>query len=97
VLSLTLTGFAADSALAGGEGSKPHRRLGSIVAMLAGAPLGAWLLQWSPSTVIGLAALAVLGVAVVFAPAPAPGTAGDAGAAGHPSGSQPLWRRSRLP
>ncbi|TVT27472.1 DUF1275 domain-containing protein, partial [Amycolatopsis rhizosphaerae] len=34
VLTLTLTGLAADSVLAGGTGSKPHRRLGSVAAML---------------------------------------------------------------
>ena len=37
VLTLTLTGLAADSALAGGTGARPHRRLGSVAAMLAGA------------------------------------------------------------
>ncbi len=36
VLTLTLTGLTADSALAGGPGAKPHRRLGSVAAMLAG-------------------------------------------------------------
>ena len=30
VLTLTLTGLTADSALAGGPGAKPHRRLGSV-------------------------------------------------------------------
>jgi hypothetical protein len=30
VLTLTLTGLIADSALAGGPGAKPHRRLGSV-------------------------------------------------------------------
>lgn len=67
VLSLTLTGLAADSALVGGGGSRPHRRLGSIVAMLGGAAAGAGLLQVSPSAVIGLAAALAAGVAGVFA------------------------------
>jgi uncharacterized membrane protein YoaK (UPF0700 family) len=66
VLSLTLTGLAADSALAGGSGSKPHRRLGSIAAMLSGAAIGAGLLQVSPSGVIGIAAALSAVVAVVF-------------------------------
>ena len=34
VLTLTLTGLAADSALAGGSGARPARRLGSVAAML---------------------------------------------------------------
>jgi uncharacterized membrane protein YoaK (UPF0700 family) len=32
VLTLTLTGLAADSTLAGGPGAKPHRRLGSVAS-----------------------------------------------------------------
>jgi len=66
VLSLTLTGLAADSTLVGGGGSRPHRRLGSVAAMLAGAAIGAGLLQVSPSGVIGLAAALATGVAIVF-------------------------------
>jgi uncharacterized membrane protein YoaK (UPF0700 family) len=66
VLSLTLTGLAADNALVGGAGSRPHRRLGSVAAMLAGATIGAALLQVSPSGTIGLAAALAAGVAVVF-------------------------------
>ena len=53
VLTLTLTGLTADSALAGGPGAKPHRRLGSVAAMLAGAAAGAGILEWSPAAVIG--------------------------------------------
>jgi uncharacterized membrane protein YoaK (UPF0700 family) len=67
VLSLTLTGLAADSALVGGSGSRPHRRLGSVAAMLAGAAIGAGLLQLSPSGAIGLAAALAGAVAVAFA------------------------------
>lgn len=43
VLTLTITGMAADSTLAGGTGSKAGRRLTSVVAMLAGALAGAAL------------------------------------------------------
>jgi len=67
VHSLTLTGWAADSTLVGGAGSRPHRRLGSVAAMLAGATIGAGLLQVSPSGVIGMAAALAAGVALVFA------------------------------
>ncbi|HEY1675043.1 MAG TPA: DUF1275 family protein, partial [Streptosporangiaceae bacterium] len=45
VLTLTITGIAADSALAGGPGSKAGRRLVSIAAMLAGAAIGAVLIR----------------------------------------------------
>jgi uncharacterized membrane protein YoaK (UPF0700 family) len=63
VLTLTLTGLAADSALAGGSGAKPHRRLGSVAAMLGGAAAGAGILQWSPTAVIAVAAVLVAAVA----------------------------------
>ncbi|MEU1196779.1 YoaK family protein [Streptomyces sp. NPDC005813] len=43
VLTMTLTGLAADSRLGGGQGSRSPRRTASVVAMLAGAVLGAWL------------------------------------------------------
>jgi uncharacterized membrane protein YoaK (UPF0700 family) len=45
VLTLTITGIAADSKLAGGPGSKAGRRLVPVVAMLAGALLGAALIR----------------------------------------------------
>ena len=66
VLTLTITGLAADSALAHGPGAKPHRRLGSIAAMLAGAAAGAAILQWSSTAVVALAAVLVAAVAVAF-------------------------------
>jgi uncharacterized membrane protein YoaK (UPF0700 family) len=43
VLTLTLTGIAADSHLAGGPGGRPGRRFISVVAMFAGALIGALL------------------------------------------------------
>lgn len=43
VLTLTLTGIAADSRLAGGTGGHPARRLIAVTAMLTGALLGALL------------------------------------------------------
>jgi Protein of unknown function (DUF1275) len=67
VLTLTLTGLTADSALAGGPGARPYRRLGSVAAMLAGAGAGAGILQWwSPAVVIAVAATLVAAVAVAF-------------------------------
>jgi uncharacterized membrane protein YoaK (UPF0700 family) len=66
VLTLTLTGLAADSALARGPGAKPHRRLGSVAAMLAGAAAGAGIRQWSSTAVIAIAAALVAAVAGAF-------------------------------
>jgi uncharacterized membrane protein YoaK (UPF0700 family) len=43
VLTLTITGIAADSAVAGGQGSRAGRRLLSIATMLVGALIGATL------------------------------------------------------
>ncbi|MFD5065713.1 YoaK family protein [Streptomyces sp. NPDC058394] len=43
VLTLTLTGLAADSSLAGGSNPGFGRRLVSVLTLLAGALLGAWL------------------------------------------------------
>jgi uncharacterized membrane protein YoaK (UPF0700 family) len=43
VLTLTITGIAADSALAGGPGSKAGRRLIAVAVMLIGAVIGAAL------------------------------------------------------
>jgi hypothetical protein len=56
----------ADSALAGGPGAKPRRRLGSVAALLAGAAAGAGILQWSPTTVIAIAAALAAAVAGAF-------------------------------
>jgi uncharacterized membrane protein YoaK (UPF0700 family) len=41
---MTLTGLAADAALAGGQGSKLGRRALSVAAMLLGASIGGLLL-----------------------------------------------------
>jgi uncharacterized membrane protein YoaK (UPF0700 family) len=43
VLTMTLTGLAADAALAGGHGSKLGRRALSVIAMLLGALIGGLL------------------------------------------------------
>ncbi len=76
VLTLTLTGLTADSALARGPGARPHRRLGSVAAMLAGAAGGAAALQWwPPAAVIAVAAALAAVVAGAFmtaVPAAAP-------------------------
>ena len=65
VLTLTLTGLAADSSFAGGSNPRPTRRLGSVVAMFAGALIGAVLvlhqgLVWPLAIACTIAVLAVV-------------------------------------
>ncbi|MBO9575767.1 MAG: DUF1275 domain-containing protein [Sphingobium sp.] len=43
VLTLTITGLAADSTLAGGTNPNWGRRVGSVLAIFMGAALGAWM------------------------------------------------------
>lgn len=57
VLTLTLTGIAADSSLAGGSNPRLLRRLAAVAAMLAGASTGAVMLSKAPSLVIAVAAV----------------------------------------
>jgi uncharacterized membrane protein YoaK (UPF0700 family) len=69
VLTRTLTGIAVD-ALAGGHGSALARRVLAVLAMLAGAIVGAMLvLHASPTAALGLAAglLAILSCAALLA------------------------------
>jgi uncharacterized membrane protein YoaK (UPF0700 family) len=70
VLTLTLTGLAADSVLGGGADAKLPRRLGSVVAMFAGAAIGAVLVRVSFSGVLALAGVLVTVAALMFAFAP---------------------------
>jgi uncharacterized membrane protein YoaK (UPF0700 family) len=57
VLTLTLTGIAADSQFAGGSGANTGRRLLSVAAMLLGATIGALLLlKVAPVASLALAA-----------------------------------------
>ncbi|HEV7584276.1 MAG TPA: YoaK family protein [Solirubrobacteraceae bacterium] len=64
VLTMTLTGLAADSPLFGGSGSGTTRRTASVLAMLAGALAGALLLDRSLilplATAVALTAAALL-------------------------------------
>jgi len=64
VLTLTITGLAADSSLAGGSDPRWQRRVMSIFLMFAGAFVGALLLRHSLVLPLGLATVsAVCGVA----------------------------------
>ena len=56
VLTMTLTGVAADSELAGGHGSKLGRRALSVAAMLLGALIGGLLLKVDNPAPLALAA-----------------------------------------
>lgn len=76
VLTLTLTGLAADSSLAGGENPNWARRVGSVVAIFVGAALGALLV-----TRTGLVVPLVLTGAAVLA--------GTAACALHPAARHP--------
>jgi len=63
VLTLTLTGLGADSSPAGGNDSNWQRRTGAVIAVFAGAAIGAYLLSH-----IGLfAPLALAGALVLSA------------------------------
>ncbi len=66
VLTLTVTGIGADSALGGGKGSKSGRRLISVAAMFLGALVGAALILHVRVAIPLIVALAiVVAVAVV--------------------------------
>ena len=69
VLTLTLTGIAADSRLAGGEGSEGWRRGSAVAAMLVGAVVGALLVKADLVLVLLAAALLTLVTWLVFMPA----------------------------
>jgi uncharacterized membrane protein YoaK (UPF0700 family) len=69
VLTMTLTGFAAESRAAGGSGKGSVRRLAAVVAMLAGAIGGALLLRTSVFIPIAVAAALALATAIVYVPA----------------------------
>ncbi len=81
VLTQTLTGLSAESVLGAGIGRKPHRKIGSVLTMFAGAAVGALLLQTTLAGVVGLAAVLVAGAAGVFALAPVPTALPDDSAA----------------
>jgi uncharacterized membrane protein YoaK (UPF0700 family) len=69
VLTMTLTGLAADSPLAGGDGKGSVRRIAAVLAMFGGALTGALLLK--TSLVLPLVAAAGLALAtwLVYKPA----------------------------
>ena len=66
VLTLTMTGLAADSGLAGGSNRGWARRAASVVTMVAGAAAGGWLLKYSLALPLALCGT-VSGVCAVAA------------------------------
>ncbi|MFE2062355.1 uncharacterized membrane protein YoaK (UPF0700 family) [Streptomyces sp. Ag109_O5-1] len=67
VLTMTLTGLASESRLGDGTGHRSPRRTASVVAMLVGATLGAWLVVHHDLGIPLLVAAAVSGVLAVIA------------------------------
>jgi len=67
VLTLTITGISADSAAAGGKGSKLGRRLVSIASMFAGGAAGAALVEHGHAAWALVCAAALLLVITVSA------------------------------
>jgi uncharacterized membrane protein YoaK (UPF0700 family) len=69
VLTMTLTGLAADSPLAGGSGKGTVRRLAAVIAMLLGAIGGALLLKTDLYLPLAVAAVLALATWLVYVPA----------------------------
>lgn len=68
VLTLTLTGLAADSTLAGGTNPNWQRRVASVIAICAGAAAGAWMVMtWDLAPPLLLAAALIGGAALLVA------------------------------
>jgi uncharacterized membrane protein YoaK (UPF0700 family) len=69
VLTLTITGIAADSSIANGNNPRLARRVASVVAMFLGAALGAVIIRYSISAALWLGtAISALCSAALFRP-----------------------------
>lgn len=66
VLTLGITGLAADSSLAGGTNPRWGRRIGSILTMFLGAILGVFLLKNSCALALGVCGMTSLACAVAI-------------------------------
>jgi hypothetical protein len=69
VLTTTLTGLAADSPLAGGTNPRIGRRVGSVLAMFAGASMGTVALRFGLTVPLVLGGACVLAATIVYAAA----------------------------
>jgi uncharacterized membrane protein YoaK (UPF0700 family) len=68
VLTLTITGLASDSRLAGGDGTNQRTRIAAVVMIFAGAALGAaMVLMWGLGPALLLSGAIVLIATLVFA------------------------------
>ena len=70
VLTLTLTGLAAESSLAGGNNPRIGRRVGSVLLMFAGAAIGTLLLRYGLALPLVLSSVCVLVATAAFAAFP---------------------------
>ena len=67
VLTLTITGIAADSSLAKGSNPRLLRRVSSVLAIFSGAAIGAVVIRYSVSAALALAAaISAVCCAVLF-------------------------------
>jgi uncharacterized membrane protein YoaK (UPF0700 family) len=66
VLTMTLTGLAADSTVAGGSGKGSVRRTSAILAMLAGAIAGALMLRTGLTLPLAVAAALALATCLAY-------------------------------
>jgi uncharacterized membrane protein YoaK (UPF0700 family) len=67
VVTMALTGLAADSSVAGGSNPRPVRRVFSVIALFAGALCGAFLLRYGVALPLLVTAACVLGTTAVYA------------------------------
>lgn len=72
LLTLTLTGLAADSSLAGGDNVRMGRRLLSVAAMFAGAAVGTLLLRQGLALPLAFSAACALVATYVAVSSPSP-------------------------
>lgn len=66
VLTLTLTGIAADSSLAGGKNPRIWRRVGSVMAMFVGAIAGTLLLKFGIALPLLVSGVCILVVTFIY-------------------------------
>jgi uncharacterized membrane protein YoaK (UPF0700 family) len=74
VLTLTITGLAADSSLASGNNPRWGRRIASVVAMFVGAAAGAVVIRYSVSLALAIAVIvsSACGTAIFLSSRPSP-------------------------
>jgi uncharacterized membrane protein YoaK (UPF0700 family) len=66
VLTMTITGLAADSTIAGGSGKGTPRRISAVLAMLAGAIAGALMLRTGLTLPLAFAAALALATCLAY-------------------------------